>query len=213
MVVTSRCFAFRALITQARIWKSFRVQNSTSLLYLPIPSSAETWKIVTNKLCQFCFAIADILSKKNPYFGEHFFAKQELITRARLRVQDFGTGKNFCFNQCHNKEFWFFFSVKLFYESNRKRFSCVCIAWYKHSRGWENSRQLCKPWTLSWVCITVSNCPNPFRVYITLCKHGKRFLLLKYIFLTWWSTMSTFLMTFLSCKEWLFTRRARIAIR
>ena len=21
----------------------------------------------------------------------------------------------------------------------------VCIAWYKHSRGWENSRQLCKP--------------------------------------------------------------------
>ena len=51
-----RCFAFRALITQARIWKSFRVQNSTSLLYLPIPSSAETWKIVTKKVCQFFFA-------------------------------------------------------------------------------------------------------------------------------------------------------------
>ena len=129
---------------------SFWVQNSTRLLYLPIPSSAETWKIFTNKLCQFCFAIADILSKKNPYFGKHLFAKQELITRARLRVQDFGTGKNFCFNQCHNEEFWFFFSVKLFYESNRKRFSCVCIAWYKHSSGWENSRKLCKPWTLSW---------------------------------------------------------------
>ena len=29
-------------------------------------------------------------------FGEHiFFAKQELITRVRLRVQDFETGKNF----------------------------------------------------------------------------------------------------------------------
>ena len=27
-----RCFAFRALITQARIWKSFSDQNSTSLL-------------------------------------------------------------------------------------------------------------------------------------------------------------------------------------
>ena len=26
---------------------------------------------------------------------------------------------------------------KLFYKSNRKLFSCVCIAWYKHSRGWE----------------------------------------------------------------------------
>ena len=45
MVVASRCFAFRMLITQAWIWKSFQVQNSTSLLYLPIPSSAETWKI------------------------------------------------------------------------------------------------------------------------------------------------------------------------
>ena len=50
MVVASRCFAFRALITQAQMWKSFRVQNSTSLLYLPIPSLAETWKIVTKKL-------------------------------------------------------------------------------------------------------------------------------------------------------------------
>ena len=29
------------------------------------------------------------------------------------------------------------------------------------------------------VCITVSNSPNPWSVYIRLCKHGKRFLLLK----------------------------------
>ena len=50
-----KMFCFQVLITQARIWKSFWVQNSTSLLYLSIPSSAETWKIVTNKLCQFCF--------------------------------------------------------------------------------------------------------------------------------------------------------------
>ena len=46
------------------------------------------------------FAKADILSKKNLYFGMHLFAKQELITRE----QDFGTGKNFCFNQCDIKE-------------------------------------------------------------------------------------------------------------
>ena len=32
----------------------------------------------------------------------------------------------------------------------------------------------------SRVCITVSNSPNPSRVYIRLCKHGKRFLLLNY---------------------------------
>ena len=35
--------------------------------------------------------------------------------------------------------------------------------------------------TKSRVCITVSNSPNPSRVYIRLCKHGKRFLLLKCI--------------------------------
>ena len=70
-----------------------------------------------------------------------------------------------------------FSSGKLFYKSNRKRFSWVWIPWYKHSRRWENSQQLCKPLTSSRVCITVSNSPNPSRVYIRLCKHGKRFLL------------------------------------
>ena len=73
-----------------------------------------------------------------------------------------------------------FFSEELFYKSHRKLFSCVCIAWYKHSRDWENSGQLCKPSTSSLVSITVSNSPNPSRVYIRLCKHEKRFLLLKY---------------------------------
>ena len=77
-----------------------------------------------------------------------------------------------------HKEFCVFFSGKLFYKSNRKLFSCVCIAWYKHSRCWENSRRLCKPSTSSRVCITVANSPNSSRVYIRLCKHGKRFLLL-----------------------------------
>ena len=80
-----------------------------------------------------------------------------------------------------NKRVLLFFLGKLFYKSNRKLFSCVCISWYKHSRGWENSRQLCKPSTSSRVCITVSNSPNPSRVYIRLCKHGKRFPLLNYI--------------------------------
>ena len=73
-----------------------------------------------------------------------------------------------------------FFSGNLFYKNSRKLFTCVCIAWYKHLRHWENSRQLCKPSTLSQVCITVLNSPNPSRAYIRLCRHGKRFLLLKY---------------------------------
>ena len=57
----------------------------------------------------------------------------------------------------------------------------LLLDWYKHSRRWENSRQLCKPSTSSRVCIfTVPNSPNPSRVYIRVCKHGKRFLLLNH---------------------------------
>ena len=60
MVVASRCFAFRALITRARILKSFGVQ------------------------------------------------KQERITRARLRVQDFATDKNSLLINAITKSFAFF---------------------------------------------------------------------------------------------------------
>ena len=46
---------------------------------------------------------------------------------------------------------------------------------YEHERGWENSRQLCKPETKSTVCITVENSPNPSRVHIRLSKQRKKF--------------------------------------
>ena len=70
----------------------------------------------------------------------HFKRKRGLITLTSVvYMQDFATGNNFSFNQCSR--------------SNRKLFSCVCIAWSKHSRGWENSRQLCKPETKPGVCI------------------------------------------------------------
>ena len=97
----------------------------------------------------------------------------------------FATGKNFSFNQCHTKSFAFFSRESYFIKAIEKLFSSVCIAWYKHSRRWENSQQLCKPSTSSRVCITVSNSPNASRVSIRLCKHGKRFLLLKYCWIYW----------------------------
>ena len=46
--------------------------------------------------------------RKKSVFCTASFAKQELITRAGLRGQDFATGKNFSFNQCHTKRFAFF---------------------------------------------------------------------------------------------------------
>ena len=125
--------------------KGFELKNSTSLLYLPISSSVETWKIFRNMLCQFFFAWADILSEKNPYFG--------LITRTSFAYKTSWLVRISLLINALNKRVLLFFSGKLFYKSNRKLFSCVCISWYKHSRGWENSRQLCKPSTLSRVCI------------------------------------------------------------
>ena len=101
-----------------------------------------------------------------------------------------------------------FFSGELFYKSNGKLFPGVCIAWYKHSRGWKNSLLLCKPSTSSRVCISVSNSPNPSRVYIRLCKDGKRFLLLKYdlarpayILINVWNEGSD-LASFVSFESW-----------
>ena len=161
MVVTSRCFAFRALITHARIWKRFELKTLTSLLYLPISSSAETLKIFRN--------IAHILSEKNPYFGKHL-AKQGLITRTSVVYKTWRLVRICLLIIALNKRVLLFFSGKLLYKSNRKLFSWVCISWYKHSRG-------CYP---SRVCITVSNSPDPFRVYIRLCKLGICFLLLKW---------------------------------
>ena len=63
------------------------------------------------------------------------------------------TGKNFSFNQCPTKSFAFFSSESHF----------IILQFLL---------QLCKPLTSSRVCITVSNSPNPSRVYFRLCKHG-----------------------------------------
>ena len=83
MVVTSRCFAFRALITQARIWKSFWVENVTSSLYPPIPSSAETWNIFTNMLCKFCFRLSWHFNQENAVFWKAFFFFRKTRTTGR----------------------------------------------------------------------------------------------------------------------------------
>ena len=168
------CFS-RANHASANLKKVFELKTSTSLLYSPISSSDETWKIFRNMLRQFFFTWADILSKKKTVFWKaSFLQNKDCFVYKTSR-------KNLSINQCSKQESFTFFSGKLFYKSKRKLFSYVCISWYKHSRGWENSQQLCKPSTSSRVCITVSISPNPSCVYIRLCKHGKRFLLLNCI--------------------------------
>ena len=109
--------------------KGFELKNSSSLLYLPISSSAETWKIFRNMQRQRFFARADILSEKNLYFGKHLLCKTRTDYAYKFRVQDFVTGKNFSFNQRSEQESFAFSSWKLFYKSNSKLFSCLCISW------------------------------------------------------------------------------------
>ena len=57
--------------------------------------------------------------------------------------------------------------------------TCVILCYikcvmFKHERGGENSRQLCKPESKSKVCITVENSPNAPSIYIRLCKQRKK---------------------------------------
>ena len=175
MVVASKCFAFRALITQAQIWKSFQVHVKFDKFTLFTHSFVD-WNL-ENRYKQgvsIFFRLSWNFKREKSVFWKASFCKARtdyacktlLLVRISLLIMTVTKGLRFC-------------SEELFYKSNRKRFFRVCMAWYKHSRDWENSRQLYKPSTSSRVCITVSNSPNPSRVYIRLCKHGKRSLLLK----------------------------------
>ena len=56
-------------------------------------------------VCNFIF---DCVTVKTENFAKHLFAKQEPITRVSFHGQDFATGENFSFNQCHTKSFAFF---------------------------------------------------------------------------------------------------------
>ena len=147
-----------------------------------------------------------VWARKTRILESIFSAKQGLITRASFVYKTLRLVRISLLISALNKRVLLFFSWKLFYKNNRKLFPCVCISWYKHSRGWENSRQLCKPSTSSRVCITVSNSPNPSRIYIRLWKHGKHFLLLNFNTLQAQITQSGFVQTFATSKNFSFNR-------
>ena len=72
-----------------------------------IPLSNEISKIFPNLLCQIFLLKLTFYARKIHFLESIFFAKQKLITCAKLCVQDFATGKNFSFNQCHRKSLVF----------------------------------------------------------------------------------------------------------
>ena len=82
---------------------------STKVFFIyPFLRRLKLGKSLQRRCVNFSTLKLTFLSEKNPYSGKHLFAKQESITRARLRGQEFATGKNFSFNQCHTKSFAFF---------------------------------------------------------------------------------------------------------
>ena len=160
------CFS-RANHASTKFEKGFELKTSTSLLYLPI------WKYLETCCVNFFFAWADILSEKNPYFGKHLFCKQRLVTRTSFVYKISRLVMISLLINALNKRVLLFSRESYFIKAIENFFPV-----FKHSRGWVNSRQLCKPSASSRVCITVSNSPNPSSAYIRLCEHGKRFLLL-----------------------------------
>ena len=124
------------------------------------------------------FRLSWLFKREKPVFRKAFFCKTKTDYAFKLRVQDFATGQNFSFNQYPKQKSFAFFLGKVILKPTENFFPVVCISLCKHWRGWENAPQLCKPSTSSRVWVTVSNSPNPSRVYIRLCKHRKRFLLL-----------------------------------
>ena len=106
-------------------------------LKIPFPSSAETWIISTNMLCQFFFFFFVAYREKSIFWKASFlqnknwlrwgkastwFKNLKVVPRARLRVEDFATVEKFSFNQCHNKEF--------------------CVNLFSVSKVWQLSRSL-----------------------------------------------------------------------
>ena len=160
--VESRCFALRALITQPRILKSFWVENSTNLNIYPFPRRVKLGKSLQT-CCAIFYRLRWHFKREKPFFGKHLYCRTRTdYTLIKLRVQDFATGKNFSFNQWPKQRVFLFFLGKLFNKSNWKLLSCACIAWYKHSRGWENSWQLCEPETRYrvWFLVFISGYAN-----------------------------------------------------
>ena len=116
----------------ARLSRKHKFENvfefKTQKVYFiyPFLRRLKLGKLLQRRCVHFSSLKLTVFSEKNPYFAKHLFAKQELITRARLRGQDFATGKNFSFNQCHTKSFAFFSRESYFIKAIENFFSCVC---------------------------------------------------------------------------------------
>ena len=104
-----KLFGFsRANHASTNLKKSSSSKTQKVYFIYPFLRRLKLGKSLQRRCVHFSSLKLTVSSEKNPYFAKHLFAKQELITRARLRGQDFATGKNFSFNQSRTKSFAFF---------------------------------------------------------------------------------------------------------
>ena len=155
-------FAVRALIAQARLFENFLKLKTRQVYFIyPFPRRMKLEKAL--KTCRVNFFLLNgHFNSENSVFWKASFLQNKKWFAYKFRIQHFEAGKNFSFNQCHKQSVFLFFSGKLFYKSNRKFLSCVYIAWNKHSRGRENSRQLFKSVSGLHNCLAVPPTPLVF---------------------------------------------------
>ena len=142
-------------------WKGIRdiwtlAKVNLMLCYITVGN----WTIPARAICLPC--------KSRPHPFSIYIYKITKIVRALwlakrsvyMRVCKHKCGvKVFCFSRANHVST----NLKKFSSSKLDKFILFThsfVGWYKHSRSWENSQQLCKPSTSSQVCVTVSNFPN-----------------------------------------------------
>ena len=154
MVVASRCFAFHAEFEKVFKFKTRQVYFIYHLFFgwnleNRYKEGVSIFRLIWHFKREKSVSLESIfLQNKNWLRVTDFVDKTLQLVRISLLISAI-------------QRVWSFFSGNLFYKSKRKLFSCVCIACYKHGRGWENSRQLCKPSTSSRVCILSRILPTP----------------------------------------------------
>ena len=128
--MTSKCFAFRALNLQARIWKGFWVENSTSFLYL-FPRRLKLGKSLQTCSVNF-FRLSWQFKRQKSVFWKAYFCKIRAdfaylcLIMTNLRVQHLRLVRISLLIRALKKQFCFSSRENYFKKAIENVFSCVC---------------------------------------------------------------------------------------
>ena len=92
-----KMFCFSRANHASKNLKTFLSSKLDKFTFLPIPSSAQTCKIFTNKLWQFPFRLSWHFKREKSVFW-NFLQNKNWLRVQDFVFQDFATGKSFSFN-------------------------------------------------------------------------------------------------------------------